>query len=56
MLNLRYNTSIPKNPNQSRQLTVLKMPDSTVRYVYVLQFYATFMTSQDLQYKMFTMR
>ena len=28
MLNLRYNTSFPKNANQSGQLTVLTMSDS----------------------------
>ena len=27
MLNLRYKTSFPKDPNQSRQLTVLTIPD-----------------------------
>jgi len=31
MLNLPNKTSIPKNPNQGRQLTVLTMPDSTLR-------------------------
>jgi len=31
MLNLRYKTSFPKNANQSRQLTVLTMPDSGLR-------------------------
>jgi len=30
MLNLRYKTSFPKNPNQSRQLTVLTTPDSAL--------------------------
>jgi len=30
MLNLRYKTSFPKNPNQSRQLTVLTVPDSAL--------------------------
>jgi len=35
-----FNTSIPKNPNQSRQLTVLTMPDSVLC--------STFVTSQNL--------
>jgi len=30
MLNLHYKTSFPKNPNQSRQLTVLTIPDSAL--------------------------
>jgi len=30
MLNLRYKTSFPKNPNQSRQLTVLTISDSAL--------------------------
>jgi len=30
MLNLRCNTSFPKNPNQDRQLTVLTMPGSAL--------------------------
>jgi len=30
MLNLRYKTSFSKNPNQSRQLTVLTIPDSAL--------------------------
>jgi len=30
MLNLRYKISFPQNPNQSRQLTVLTMPDSAL--------------------------
>jgi len=53
MLSLRYKTSFPKNPNQSRQLTVLYL---IVRYVSVLQDNATFMTSENVDYKMFTMR
>jgi len=52
MLQLCYKTSFPKNPNQNRQLTVLTMPDSA--FVFVLQDYTTFMTSQNLDYKMFT--
>jgi len=31
MLNLRYKTGFPKNPNQSRQLTVLTITDSAFR-------------------------
>jgi len=31
MLNLCYKTSFPKNANQSRQLTVLTMPESELR-------------------------
>jgi len=31
MLNFRYETSFPKNPNQRRQLAVLTMPDSALR-------------------------
>jgi len=54
MLNLRCNTSFPKKPNQNRQLTVLTMPGSA--YVSVLEYYTTFMTSQNLDYKMFMMR
>jgi len=30
MLHLHYKTSFPKNPNQSRQLTVLTIPDSAL--------------------------
>jgi len=30
MLNLRYKTGFPKNPNQIRQLTVLTTPDSAL--------------------------
>jgi len=30
MLNLGYKTSFPKNPNHSRQLTVLTIPDSAL--------------------------
>jgi len=30
MLNLRYKTGFPKNPNQSRHLTVLTIPDSAL--------------------------
>jgi len=30
MLNLRYKTNFPKNPNQSRQLTVLTISDSAL--------------------------
>jgi len=30
MLNLRCKTSFPKNPNQSRQLIVLALPDSAL--------------------------
>jgi len=52
MLNLRYKTSFPKNPNQSRQLTCKQC--LIVRYVSVLHDHTTFMTSQNLDYKMFT--
>jgi len=31
MLNHRCKSRIPKNPNQTRYLTVLKMPDSALR-------------------------
>jgi len=31
MVNLRCEISFPKNPNQSRQLTVLTVPDSALR-------------------------
>jgi len=31
MLNLRHKIDFPKNPNQSRQLAVLIMPDSVFR-------------------------
>jgi len=30
MLKLRYKTTFPTNPNESRQLTVLTMPDSAL--------------------------
>jgi len=48
MPNLCCNASIPKNPSQSRQLTVLTMPDRALRPTYV--------TSQNRDYKMFKMR
>jgi len=54
MLILHYKISLPKNPNQHRQFTALTMLDNG--YVFVQQDHTTLMTSQKLDYKMFTMR
>ena len=55
-LNVKHSlqNQFPKNPNQSRQFTVQQF--LIVRYVSVLQDYTTFVTSENLHYKMFTMR
>jgi len=46
--------AFPKNPRQSRQLKVLRMPASALPSC-ALQDYTTFMMSQNLNYKMFMM-
>jgi len=53
MLNLRYNTSFPENPNQKDSL---RANNAGSRYVPVPQDNSTVMMSQNLDYKMFAMR
>jgi len=49
MLNLRYKTSFPKNPNQSRELTELPMPNSALRLCAARLYYFYDVTKPWLQ-------